>query len=197
MTRILHRPRRDEAPLLDACATSRPAPVATAPHLSRRRDRDRPVGFADVAVLPDPEWARAGRNVSRYSIPGLVPVGQLAEVPLTAPDEDAIFIELAAARAKLLAPLHRRTDNLPALYEWSEHLSASRDTACAALAEEDRQRREDITAEAWVDEAAGAEMAACVADIAQTLAAQPGLAHEHAVLMALAPVVALLKGLVA
>ena len=113
MSRLLHRPNRDEGVLLVACTTSRTAP---APHLSRRRDRDRPVGFADVAAIPDPEWSRSGHNASRYSVDGLVPGGQaaLAAVPLTqrpVPGRDCI-VYLTAVSTAIHADHERHLDTL-------------------------------------------------------------------------------------
>ncbi len=135
--------------LLAACATSRPAPAA---HLGRRRDRDRPVGFADVAALPDPAWADAAPG--RYSVAGLVPAGQLAAVPLpTGP--------------RPLPPI----------------------ATIAFLA--------DVSTAIHADDERHLDTLAVLDAIAAALAARPELLHDTALLMALAPVVAMLKGLVA
>ena len=100
--------RHPEQQLLLAACTTRTAP---APHLSRRRDRDRPVGFADVATIPDPEWSRSGHNVSRFSVGGLVPGGQaaLASVPLPTrvlDDLDVVTTDVAATLAARPELLH-------------------------------------------------------------------------------------------
>lgn len=58
--------------------------TAVATHLVG--DRDRPIGFADIAALPEPEWATQAPAQQfwpgRYTVAALVPAGQLATVPL-------------------------------------------------------------------------------------------------------------------
>lgn len=156
MTRLLHRPKRDEDVLLAACASSRPAPAVRA-------------SAADVLFDLRAEFPTPG--------------------------------DLAAARAKLLVPLHRPASGLPALLAEAQHVMRSRDLAFEALMAERGQasagRYADLAAATWVDATIGrliAEKATAVADV---FAARPELRHDHAVLMALAPVVAMLKGSVA
>lgn len=187
MTRLLHRPKRDEDVLLDACATSRPtspAPTAAAAHLSRRRDRDRPIGFADVATYPDPEWADAAPG--RYEVAGLVPAGQLAAVPLT----PALPPRFDDPRVSPL-PIEEQIER-------AQHVMRSRDIAFEAVITEDREgsakRRAAMAAASWIDDTAGAELAESAAAVLDAVAARPGLRHDTALLMALAPIVAQLKG---
>jgi hypothetical protein len=76
----------------------------------------------------------------------------------------------------------------------AEHVRASRDAACRLLFDEDRKRREDIDGQTWVDDALGRYMAEETAAILATVTARPELLHNTALLMALAPIVAQLKG---
>lgn len=109
MVQLNFKPHRGQQPLLDACTSSRP-PLATAVHLSRRADRDRRIGFADVATLPDPDWANAAQP-GRYEVAGLVPAGQLAVVPLTPPapepDTDPQPVEELLAEDSVLSAERR------------------------------------------------------------------------------------------
>lgn len=182
MTRLSLRPHREQQPLLAACTTSRPAPAA---HLGRRRDRDRPIGFADVVAQPEPAWARSGHNISRYSVAGLVPAGQLALVPLATPTPDP------AADPQ----------PIEALIERARYEMECRDIAFVDDLAEDRRLSDArctlIAAAAWVDDAAGLALAEDVQDVLDAFTAHPELAHDTALLMALAPVVAMLKGSVA
>jgi len=175
MVQLKPRPRREQQSLLAACTTSRP-PLATATHLSRRADRDRVIGFGDVAAMPDPEWATAERP-GRFTVAGLVPGGEraIALVPLHDPAELPLESELFS------------------LIEWSTHVSASRDRACRALFAEDQERRERAAYDEWASDTDAELLTECSADIAAALAARPELAHDTALLMALAPVVAILK----
>lgn len=133
------RPSREQRVLLAACTTSRPAPAT---HLSRRRDRDRPVGFADVAMLPDPEWAASAPG--RFTVAGLVPAGQLAVVPLPAepgpataprplPSRDLIE-RCAAVSTALHADDERHLDTMRVLGEISAALAAATDKHALRMA---------------------------------------------------------------
>jgi len=172
VTRLLHRHRADEA--LIPVATAHVVPAA---HLGRRRDRDRRIGFADVAALPEPEWASSGHNAGRYTVAGLVPAGQLAAVPLRDPSADSQPIEALTDRAK--------------------EVMRCRDIAFVDDLAEDRKLSDARftlhVAAAWVDEAAGFALAEDVQAIADAVAARPELRHNTALLMALAPIVAMLK----
>ena len=173
MVQLSFKPRREQQSLLAACTTSRP-PLATATHLSRRADRDRVIGFGDVAAMPDPEWATA-KPPGRFTVAGLVPGGELVAVPLHDPAELPLESELFS------------------LIEWSTHVSASRNRACRALFAEDQERRERAAYDEWASDTDAELLTECSADIAAALAARPELRHNHALLMALAPVVAMLK----
>lgn len=152
MTRILHRPRPEQRPLLAACTTSAPKPAAVS--------RPRP-GIADEVLFD----LRA---------------------------DDTLHAELAAARAKLLVPLHRPANPLPALLAESEHQLAMRSHRERTRFDEDRRRRETAQAAEWVSDAVATMLAENVAAVGETLAARPDLLRQHAVLMELAPVVAML-----
>lgn len=66
-------------------------------HLSG--DRGRPIGFADIAALPEPEWAAVPPpepfRPGRYEVDALVPAGQLAAVAL----DDGLTARLDAMAA--------------------------------------------------------------------------------------------------
>lgn len=72
--------------------------LAAAPHLSG--DRNRVIGFADIAALPEPEWATAEPyrqfEPGRYTVDALVPAGQMAAVAL---DGDSLTAQLDAVAA--------------------------------------------------------------------------------------------------
>lgn len=72
-------------------------PVA-APHLAG--DADRPIGFADIAALPEPDWATAEPyhqfEPGRYTVDALVPAGQLATVAL---DDGSLYERMDAVAA--------------------------------------------------------------------------------------------------
>lgn len=182
MVHIRTRRNPGQKPLLDACTTSRP-PLATAVHLSRRGDRDRRIGFGDVAVLPDPEWATAER-AGRFEVAGLVPGGQaaLVPVPLTppAPVQDADPQPIAALLDDAQTVMHNRGIAFEADLAEDRNLSNARCTVIAAAA--------------WIDDAAGLALADDCAAVLDAVAARPELRHNHALLMSLAPVVAMLKG---
>lgn len=182
MTRLSLRPNREQQALLAACTTSRRATPAA--HLGRRADRDRPVGFADVAAMPDPAWATA-EQPGRFTVAGLVPVDQLAVVPLAMPMRDP----------------SADPQPLEALLDRAEHVMRSRDAAFEAVIAEDREATDDrgaaLAAGAWIDDAAGLALTEDCAAVLDAVAARPELRHYHALLMALAPVAAMLKGPVA
>lgn len=128
MTRVLHRPKRDEDVLLAACATSRPAPLAT--------------------TLPP--------------------------LPLGAPARShAAMAELHAAEHTSAAADHHRYDPDRLL---PRHAMVRRVAPARVLLD---------------------DIDAVTADVAAMLQARPELRHDHALLMALARVVAMLKGSVA
>lgn len=71
--------------------------LAAAPHLSG--DRNRVIGFADIAALDEPEWAATPAALQfwpgRYTVEALVPAGQLAAVAL----DDGLTARLDAMAA--------------------------------------------------------------------------------------------------
>lgn len=77
MKRLQHFLRRPEA-------EAPSGGVPSAAHLSG--DRERAIGFADIAALPEPDWATAEPyhqfEPGRYTVEALVPAGQLAAVAL-------------------------------------------------------------------------------------------------------------------
>lgn len=203
MTILRHRHRDDEA--LIPCASPRPTPAA---YLSRRRDRDRVVGFADVAEVPDPDWADAAPG--RYEVAGLVPPGQLVAVPLSADPEPEPLAdwerELLAlpegepdpAMERVFTDMDAQADAVDAWYAEAEDVCASRDVAFEAVLTDVRvasaERCEAIAAAVRTDDLIGAELAAGTAAVLDAVAARPELRHTHALLMSLAPIVARLKG---
>lgn len=72
--------------------------TAVATHLVG--DRNRPIGFADIAALPEPEWATQAPALQfwpgRYTVDALVPGGQLATVDLAADSLTARLDAIAA-----------------------------------------------------------------------------------------------------
>lgn len=160
MTRVLHRPRRDEAPVLAACTTS--APVRTAP----------------IATTLRPE-------------PGIS-----AEVLFDLRADDARDTSFAAARALLAMPMRDPAEDpqpITALIERAAHVRRSRDAAFEALLTKGQARREQAAYDEWASDTDAELLAECCADIAAALNARPELRHNTALLMALAPVVAMLK----
>jgi len=168
MTRLLHRHRADEA--LIPCATT--APVARPRGVTPPRPH-RPVGISRQVL----NELLAAEAPGRFTVAGLVPGGEraIAPVPLHDPAELPLESELFS------------------LIEWSTHVSASRDRACRALFAEDQERRERAAYDEWASDTDAELLTECSADIAAALAARPELAHDTALLMALAPVVAILK----
>lgn len=165
MTRVLHRPKRDEALLLAACTTSAPA-VRTAP----------------IATTLRPE-------------PGIS-----AEVLFDLRADDARDTSFAAARALLAMPMRdpaKDPQPITALLDRARHVMRSRDAAFEALLTEDQARREQAAYDTWASDTDAELLAECCADIAAAVAARPELRHNTALLMAMAPVVAMLKGSVA
>lgn len=183
MVQLRLHPRREQQVLLAACASSRPAPAAPAApaaHLSRRRDRDRPVGFADVAALPDPEWSRSGHNISRYSVAGLVPGGQdaLASVPLA---EDPRVSPL---------PIEEQIER-------AQHVMRSRDVAFEAVmaerGEASAERYAALAAATWMDETIGRLIAEKARLVLDAVTARPDVAGDEAVTARLARLWVLLE----
>lgn len=86
---ILRRPEAPEPPGGGAL------PAA---HLSD--DRNRVIGFADIAALPEPDWATGEPyrqfEPGRYAVEALVPAGQIAAVVL---DDDSLTARLDAMAA--------------------------------------------------------------------------------------------------
>jgi hypothetical protein len=99
-----------------------------------------------------------------------------------------------AHASEVLAEL--RADNsltMAAMLAESESIIAARHARQRALFDEDRRRREDALAAAWVSDAVARMLAENVEHVRETLATRPELAHKHEVLMELTPVVAQLK----
>lgn len=103
----------------------------------------------------------------RYTVAGLVPRGQLAVVPLLPPMDDP-----AEDPAEDPQPV--------------EELLAE-DSVLSA------ERLAGLAAAEWVDAAVGTVMAEHCTAVLDAVADRPELRHDHALLMALAPVVAMLK----
>lgn len=104
MTRLLHRPKRDEDVLLAACATSRPSPIATTlPPL--------PLGAPARAhaVLLDLRAADSGLGMRRPSAPGprlsqrTLALRSLSELVAIVTVYDHVANEIDAAIAELMA----------------------------------------------------------------------------------------------
>lgn len=141
----------------------------------------------------------------RRPAPAVPPLpGIAAEVLFDLRADDALDTSFAAERALLAVPMHDPSEGsqpIAALVDRAVHQMRCRDIAFVDDLAEDRRLSDArctlIAAAAWVDDAAGFALEEDCAAVLDAVAARPELAHDTALLMALAPVVAMLKGSVA
>lgn len=190
MVQLKPHPRPEQRTLLAPCTTSSPAAVIDGAQLTR------PVDMADRYPAPSLALSTSAECALATSTPQRPYAGVGGDVVAELRADEVHQFDAAAIRTLLATPMCDPAEDpqpITALLDRARYVMGTRERQQREIFEEDRVRREDTAAAYWTDEALGRYTAEKVTAILDMVATQPELAHRHAFLMQLAPVVAQLQ----